>query len=240
MPLLVLLPNLTKTKPLLWSCAKSPQSCPTLHDSMDCSLPGFLVHGDPPGKNTGMDCHALLQGIFANQVFNISQHWQVGSLPLAPPWKFTDEMNLEIEFAVLDVQLLHSVQIFATPRTAACHFPLSFTISQSLLRFMSIESVMPSNHLILSHPLLLLPSIFPSVRVFSNELALCMRWPEYQNCSISPSSEYSGLIFFNIDWLDHFEVQGTLESSLAPQFESINSLVLSFLYGLTLTSHICT
>ena len=101
-------------------------------------------------------------------------------------------------------QLTSCVQLFATPWTAARQASPSFTISQSLLKLMSIESVMPSNHLILCHPLLLLPSIFQSIRVFSNELALRIRWPKYWSFrfSISPSNEYSGLISFRMDWLD--------------------------------------
>ena len=93
-----------------------------------------------------------------------------------------------------------------------CSMPasLSFTISQNLLKLIFIESMMPSNHLILSHPLFLLPSIFPSIRVFSNELALLIRWPKYWNFSISPSYEYSGLISFRINWSDRLAVQGTL------------------------------
>ena len=91
---------------------------------------------------------------------------------------------------------------------------LSFFISCNLLGLMSIESVMPSNYLILCHPLLLLPSIFPSIRVFSNELALCIRWPKYWNLSISPSNEYPGLISFRIDWFELLAVQGTLKSLL--------------------------
>ena len=103
-----------------------------------------------------------------------------------------------------------------TPWTAALQAPLSITNSQSLLKIMSIESVMPSNHLILCHPLLLLPSVFPSIRVFSSELVLCIRWLKYWSVSfsISPSSEYSGLISFRMDWLDLFAVQGTLKSLL--------------------------
>ena len=103
---------------------------------------------------------------------------------------------------------------------------------------MSIESVMPSNHLILCRPLLLQPSIFPSIRVFSNELALHIRLPKYWSFSfnISPSNEYSGLISFRMDWLDLLAVQGTQESSPTPQLKSINSSVLSFLYSPTLTS----
>ena len=114
------------------------------------------------------------------------------------------------------VQSLSCVQLFATSWTAACQASLSITNSRSLLKLMSIESVMPSNHLILCHPLLLLPSIFPSIRVFSNESVLRIRWPEYWNFSfsISPSNEYSGLISFRMDWLGLLAVQGTLKSLL--------------------------
>ena len=103
-----------------------------------------------------------------------------------------------------------------TPWTAACQASLSITNSWSLLRLMSIELVMPSNHLILCHPLFLLPSIFPSIRVFSNESTLCIRWPKYWsfNFNISPSNEHSGLISFRIDWLNLLAVQGTLKSLL--------------------------
>ena len=104
----------------------------------------------------------------------------------------------------------------ATPWTAACQASLSITTSQSLLKPMSIESVMPSNHLILCHPLLLLPSIFPNIRIFSNESALRIRWPKYWSFSfnISPFNEYPGLISFRMDWLDLLAVQGTLKSLL--------------------------
>ena len=135
------------------------------------------------------------------------------------------------------VQSLIRVQLFATPWTAARQASLSITNSWSLFKLMSIESVMPSNHLILCHPLLLPPSIFPSIRVFSNESVLHIRWPKYWSFSfsISPSNEYSGLISFRIDWLDLLAVQGTLQPSPTPQFKSINSLV-SFLYGPPLIS----
>ena len=114
------------------------------------------------------------------------------------------------------VQLLSCVWLFVTPWTAALQASLSFTIFRSLLKLMSIESVMPSNHLILCHPLLLLPSIFLSIRVFSNESALLIRWPKYWSFSfrISPSNEYSGLISFRMDWFDLLAVQGTLKSLL--------------------------
>ena len=100
-----------------------------------------------------------------------------------------------------------------TPWTATCQASLSITNSWSLLKLMSVESVMPSNHLVLCHPLLL-PSVFPTIRAFSNELALCIRWPKYWSLSfsISPSNEYSRLISFRIDWLDLLAVQGTLKS----------------------------
>ena len=114
------------------------------------------------------------------------------------------------------VQLLSLVQLFATPWAAAHQASLSITNSQSLLKLMSIESVMPSNCLILCFPLLLLPSIFPSIRVFSNESVLCIRWPKYWSFhfSISPSNEHPGLISFRMDWLDLLAVQGTLKSLL--------------------------
>ena len=113
------------------------------------------------------------------------------------------------------VQSLSCVQLFVTSWTAACQAYLSITNSESLLKFMSIESVMPSNHLILCHPLLM-PSIFPSIRVFSSESVLLIRWPKYWSFSfsISPSNEYSGLISFRMDWLDLLGVQGTLKSLL--------------------------
>ena len=114
------------------------------------------------------------------------------------------------------VQSLCHVWLFETPWTAAHQVSLSITSSRSLLKLMSIESMMPSNHLTLCHPLLLLPSIFPSIRVFSNESVLCIRWPKYWSFrfSINPSNEYSGLISFRMDWLNLLAVQGTLKSRL--------------------------
>ena len=113
---------------------------------------------------------------------------------------------------IVVVQSLRRVQLFATPWTAAHQAPPSSTISWSLLTFLSIESVMLTKHLILCRPLLLLPSMFPSIRVFSNESALCIRWPKYWNFSMSPSNENSGLIFFKNDWLDLLAVQETAKS----------------------------
>ena len=112
------------------------------------------------------------------------------------------------------------------PWTSACQASLSFTISRSLLKLMFIELVMPSNYRVLCHPLLLLPSIFPSFRVFSNESVLCIKWPKYWSFSfsISPSNEYSGLISFRTDWLDLPAVQGTLKS--LPQHHSSKASIL--------------
>ena len=123
---------------------------------------------------------------------------------------------MKIVLFVVVVQLLSLIQHFATPWTAAHQASLSFTISWSLLKLMSIELVMPSNHVILCCPLLFLPSIFPSIGVFSNELVLHIRWPMYWSFSfsISPSNEYSGFISFKVDWFDFLSAQGTLKSLL--------------------------
>ena len=141
------------------------------------------------------------------------------------------------------VQSLSCVQLFVTPWIAACQTSLSITNSRRLLKLMSIDSVMPSNHLILCHALLLPPSIFPSITVFSNGSILRIRWPKYWSFSfsISLSNEYSGLISFRVDWLELLAVQGdSQESSPTPQFKSINSLALSFLHSPTLTSYMTT
>ena len=145
-------------------------------------------------KNTGVGCHFLLQGIFLIQ----------GSNPCLLHWQFSS------------VQSLSRVQLFATPWTAARQSSLAVTNSRSLLKLMSVKWVMPSNHLILCHPHRLPPPIFPSMRVFSNESVLLIRWPKYWSFSfsISLSNEYSELISFRMDWLDLFAVQGTLKSLL--------------------------
>ena len=133
-----------------------------------------------------------------------------------------------LEFFSLSVQLVSRVQLFVIPWTVAHQASLFILNSQSLLKLMSIESLMPSNHLILCHPLLLPPSIFPSTRLFSNESVLHIRWPKYWNFnfSISPSNEYSGLIFFRIDRFDLLVVQGTLKSLL--QQHNSKALILRF------------
>ena len=139
-------------------------------------------------------------------------------------------ISLNVE--ILLCQSLSRVRLFATSWTAAHQAPLSFTISQSLLKLMSTESMMSSNHLTISHPFLLLPSVFPSIRVFPNELALCIRWPKYWSFSISLSNEYSGLITFRIDWFDLLADQGTLNTLLQHTVQKHQFSALRLLYGL--------
>ena len=146
---------------------------------------------------------------------------------------------LQYYIFISSVQSLSHMQLFATSWTAARQASLSITNSRSLLKLMFIESVMPSNHLILCHPLLLPPSIFPSIRVFTNESVLHIRWPKYWSFSfsISLSNEYSGLIFFRTDWFDLLAVQGTLKTLL--QHHSSKASILqhsAFFYSRTLTS----
>ena len=149
-------------------------------------------------------------------------YYLVSSLSERFPWCAGDVHWLVV------VQSLSRVHLFVTPWTAARQASLSFTISRSLFKLMSIELVMLSSHLILCCPLLLLPLVFPSIRVFSSELILCIRWPKYWSFSfsISPSNDYSGLISFRIDWFDLLAVQGTLRSPLQH-----HSLLLSPIYN---------
>ena len=148
-----------------------------------------------------------------------------------------DLLYISIQFS--SVQSLSCVRLFVTPWTAARQASLSITNSRSLLKFMSIESVMPSNHLILCHPLIFLPSIFPNIRVFSNESALRTRWPEDWSfsLSISPSNEYFGLIFFRMDWLHHLAVQRTLKSLLQLHSSKASILQHSALFMVHLSHH---
>ena len=172
---------------------------------------GLYSPWNSPGQNTGVGCLSLLQGIFPTQ----------GSNPGLPHCRrilyqlsHQGSPNTSIQFS--SVQSLSRVRLFATPRTAACQASLSITNSWSLFKLMSIESMMPSSHLILCHPLLFLPPIPPSIRIFCNESTLRMRWPKYCSFSfsISPSKEHRGLISFRMDWLDLLAVQGTLRSLL--------------------------
>ena len=136
---------------------------------------------------------------------------------------------------ISSLQLLTCVQLFATPWTAACQTSLSITNPQRLLKLMSIESVMPSNHLILCRPLLLLPSIFASIRVFSSDSVICNRWPKDWSFRISPSSEYSRLISFMIEWFDFLAVQGTLKSLLQHHSSKASIFRLSALFVVQLS-----
>ena len=137
--------------------------------------------------------------------------------------------------------LFSCVRLFVTPRTAAGQASLSFTMSLRLLKLMSIESVMPANHLIFCRPLLLLPSIFPSIRVFSNESAVRIRWPNYWSFSfcLSLSNEYLGLTYLRIDWFDLLAIQGTLKSLLQHHSSNASILWLSA-FSLWSNSHIHT
>ena len=147
------------------------------------------------------------------------------------------EMSMNSQFS--SVQSLSCVRLSATPWTAAHQASQSITNSRSLPKLVSIESLMPSNHLILCHPLLLLPSIFPSIRVFSNESALSIRWPKYWSfsVSISPSNEHPGLISFMMDWLDLLAVQGTLKSLLQHHSSKASILLCSAFFIVQLSHH---
>ena len=163
-----------------------------------------------------------------NAFWKMSKRWPV-SMVECPKMNYNFfhwDMVLLVGNLICSVQSLSCVRLFATPWTAACQASLSITNSQSLLKLMSIKLVMPSNHLFLCHPLLLLPSIFPSIRVFYNESVLCIRWPKCWNFSfsISPSNEYSGFISFRMDWLDLLAIQGTLKGLL--QHHSSKALIL--------------
>ena len=153
-------------------------------------------------------------------------------------WKVSESLSLWWHPQTAVVQSLSHVQLYATPWTAAQQDSLSFNISQSVLKLMSIESVTPSNHLILCHhPLLLLPSVFPSIRVFSNESTLRIRWLKYWSFSfsISPSNEYSRLISFRMHWFDLLAVQGTLKSLLQPHSSKASILRCSVFFMVQLS-----
>ena len=185
------------------------QLCPTLCDPMDYNLTGSSVHGVLQARILEWVAIFLLQGIFSTQGSNLH------TLCLLCCRQILYLLSHQGS-PFSSVQLLSSGRLFATPWTAACQASLSITNSRSLPKLMSIELVMPSNYLILCHPLLLLPSIFPSIRVFSKESALRIRWPKYWSFSfnISPSDEHSALISFRMDWSDLLAVQGTLKSLL--------------------------
>ena len=167
-------------------------------------------------------------------VFPLAGYLSIGHL-----FVFVDiSHHLLVPYMFCWVQSLSCVWFFATPWTAACQASLSITNSQSLLQLMSIESVMPSNHLILCQPLLLLPSIFPSIRVFSNESVISIRWSEYCSLSfsISSSNEYSGMISFRTDWFDLPAVQGILKSLLQHHSSKASVLQLSDFFMVQLSN----
>ena len=176
-----------------------------------CDPARLLYPWNSPGKNPRVGSHSLLQEIFLTQGLNLGllycrqilYHLSYQGSPLCTR-----------QFSA--VQSLSRVRLFGTPWIAACQASLSITNSRSSLKLMSIKLVMPSSHLILCHPLLLLPPIPPSIRVFSNVSTLRMRWPKYWSFSfsISPSKEHPGLISFRMDWLHLLAVQGTLKSLL--------------------------
>ena len=195
---------------------KVTQSCPTLCNPMDSTVHGILQarilewvaipfssRSSQPGDQTQVS--HITGRFFTSWATRVSIGYILFSEPSAGSKEYLSS-----------VQLLSRVRLFATPWTAAPQASLSITNSRSSLKLMCIESVIPSSHLILCHPLLLLPPIPPSIRVFSSESALYIRWPKYWtfSFSISPSNEYSGLISFKIDWLDLLAVQGTLQSIL--------------------------
>ena len=215
---------------------------------MDCSPPGSSVDGIFQARILDWVAIFLLQRIrnrtlisfvscTGRQIIYHCVTWEVPLSLLFPPKFLAILYLLTLLFVpftkryqqVQLVQLLSHVRLFATPWTAARQASLSITNSWSLLKLMSTELVTPSNHLILCHPLLLLTSIFPSIRVFSKESVLCIRWPKYWSFSfsISPSNEHPGLISFRMDWLDLLAVQGTLKSFLPYHSSKASILWLS-------------
>ena len=166
---------------------------------------------------------------FTCSVFLILFHW-IQSFGLFQHVFLTPETLGKFPTQFSSVQSLSRVWLFATPWTTACQTSLSITNSQSLLKLISIESMMPSNHLLLCHSLLLLPSIFLSIRVSSNKSVLHSRWPKYWSFSISPSNDYSGLISFKMNWLDLLTVQGTLKSLIQHHSSKASILQWSTLF----------
>ena len=208
------------------------QLCPTLCDPMDCSLPGSSVHGISQAR--------VLEWVAISFSRGPSRPRGRTKVSRIVGRRFTLWATREVTalITVVVVQLLSRVQLFVTPWMAGCQASLSFMIFQSLCKFMTIESVMQSSHLILCCPLLLLPAIFPSIRDFSNESSVCIRWTKYWRFSISPFSEYLGLISFRIDWFDLLAVQGTLKSLL--QHHNIKASIFRCSASLWSTSHIYT
>ena len=192
---------------LLLGCSSPVSAIPSPSWISSC-LKGFL-----PRRPTGSHrLHQVATERFSRRTSGRTQPcWHSDCRHLPPELR---ENQLLLFGVTSSVQSFSCVRPFATPWTATHQASLFFTISQSLLKLMSTESVMPSNHLILCHPLFLPPSIFPSIRIFVNVSVLSIRWPKYWSPSISPSKEYLGLISFRMNWLDLLAVQGTLKSRL--------------------------
>ena len=197
------------------------------------------VHHSKLGKIWWSHPHKLLLAL--PSTLTTSPVSQSSNKHIKCPFILAKLLNLEGYSPLLGHQFCSVTQSCPTlcdPMTVACQASLSITNSQSLLKFMSIQSGMPSNHIILYHPLLLLPSIFPSMRVFSSESVLCIRWPKYWSFSfiVSPFSEYSGMISCRMDWLDLLEVQGTLKS-LLQHHSSKASILLCLAFFIVHLSH---
>ena len=188
---------------------------------------GYERQSECMSKQAGSYSFQYINFLFIQQLLFIHS---CNNVFQASPWVRNSQFS--------SVQPLSYVQLFVTPWTAAHQASLSITNSPSLLKFMSTQSVMPSNHLILCRPLLLLPSVFPSIKVFSNESTLHMRWPKYWSfrLSISPSNAYSGLISFRMDWLDLLAVQGTLKS-LLQHYSSKTSILQCSAFFIVKLSH---
>ena len=178
-----------------------------------------------------MFIHCAHMGILTYECSPPCQMTNMQCCRLVFPFLLKDRFHTVSSWYMIVVRSLSRVQLFVALWTVALQASLSFIISWSLLKLMSIESLMPSNHLILCHPLLLLPSIFPSIRVFSNELALRIRWPQYWSFSFSPSSEYSGFISFRINWCDTI----LIKISKSSPYRVITILLCSLCYML----HLC-
>ena len=225
------------------------QSCLTVCNPMDWSLSARLLSSwDSPGKNAGMGFNVLLQGILPTQGQNpcLRHHFTMaeGFFTTIATWEAPTKKNcIVVKHTVIyldkdsSVHSLSHVQLFATPWIAECQASLSITNSRSPPKPMSIESVMPSNHLILCHRLLHLPSIFPSIKVFSDESALRIRWPKYWSFRfcISLSNEHPGLISFRMDLLDLLAVQGTLKSLLQHHSSKASTLWCSAFFMVQLS-----
>ena len=215
---------------LTWVSRVSSISRRVLYHCATWEAPNLYVHSSYP--NSRLSGEQILNHVWLSEPFltGLTANFLSSTFPAA-----SQGLTLQVRFSRRAVwgllcnillftlfssaQSLSHVQLFATPWSAACQASLSIASSWNLLKLMAIESVMPSNHLILSCPLLLLPSIFPSIMVFSNESVLPFRWPKYWSFSISPSNEHSALISFRMDWLDLLAVQGILKHLLAQGYD---------------------